>query len=73
MNDYENYDATVLPLSNEPGLRLVQEKILNNIPLSVKEKRHPRLQQYSWLMEYPLVIYFNSSVIFSIVHTSKKS
>jgi len=47
MNDYENYDATVLPLSNEPGLRLVQEKILNNIPLSVKEKRHPRLQQYS--------------------------
>ena len=38
MNDFENYDSSVMPLSNEPEWRLVQEKILNNIPLSLKEK-----------------------------------
>ena len=27
MNDFENYDASVMPLSNEPELRLVQEII----------------------------------------------
>lgn len=38
MNDFENYDANFMPLSNEKELRMAQEKVLNNIPLSVKEK-----------------------------------
>lgn len=38
MDEFENYDAKDMPLSSEPELRLVQEKILNNVPLSLREK-----------------------------------
>lgn len=38
MDEFENYDAKNMPLSSEPELRLAQEKILNNVPLSLKEK-----------------------------------
>jgi len=35
---FENYNANFMPLSNDPKLRLVQEKILNHVPLSFSEK-----------------------------------
>ena len=38
MNESGIYNANLMPLSNEPALRIAQEKVLNNIPLSMKEK-----------------------------------
>lgn len=38
MKNFENYDASVMPLSNEPNLRLAQEKVLNNLALTMKDK-----------------------------------
>ena len=29
----DNYDVYKMPLSNEPEFRIIQEKIINNIPL----------------------------------------
>jgi len=38
MNENGNYDSKLMPLSNENDLRTAQEKVLNKIPLTVKEK-----------------------------------
>lgn len=38
MNEFENYDANLMPLSNDPELRLIQEKVINGISLNLKEK-----------------------------------
>ena len=38
MNENGNYDSKLMPLSNETDLRIAQEKILNEVPLTMKEK-----------------------------------
>lgn len=38
MNENGNYDATLMPLSKDLELRLVQEKIINSDSLTLKEK-----------------------------------
>lgn len=39
MENYECFNVTELPLSNEPELRIIQEKILNGITLTIPEAR----------------------------------
>lgn len=38
MNEKENYDSKLMPLSNEKNFRIIQEKVLNKIPLTLQEK-----------------------------------
>lgn len=38
MNEFENYDANFMPLSNDSELRLIQEKVMNGSLLTLKEK-----------------------------------
>ena len=38
MNENENYDSKLMPLSNEKNFRIIQEKVLNKIPLTLQEK-----------------------------------
>lgn len=38
MNENGIYDSKLIPLSNETDLRVAQEKVLNNVSLTMKEK-----------------------------------
>lgn len=39
MSKFENYNVNEMSLSDDPYLKIVQEKIINGIELSIKEKR----------------------------------